>query len=49
LRPSIQNYQSTIETLLEYCKTLYSSIGQNECIRAYSNLNSIRLLSCGSL
>jgi hypothetical protein len=49
LRPSIQNYQSTVETLLEYCKTLYGSIGQNERMRAYSNLNSIRLSSCGSL
>jgi hypothetical protein len=49
LRPSIQNHQSTVETLLEYCKTLYGSIGQNERMRAYSNLNSIRLSSCGSL
>jgi hypothetical protein len=49
LRPSIQNYQSTVETLLEYCKTLYGSIGQNERMRAYSNLNSIRLSSSGSL
>jgi hypothetical protein len=49
LRPSIQNYQSSVETLLEYCKTLYGSIGQNERMRAYSNLNSIRLSSCGSL
>jgi len=49
LRPSIQNQQSTVETLLEYCKTLYGSIGQNERMRAYSNLNSIRLSSCGSL
>lgn len=49
LRPSIQNHQSTVETLLEYCKTLYGSIGQNERMRAYSNFNSIRLSSCGSL
>jgi hypothetical protein len=49
LRPSIKNYQSTVETLLEYCKTLYGSIGQNERMRAYSNLNSIRMSSCGSL
>jgi gag-polypeptide of LTR copia-type len=49
LRPSIKNYQSSVETLLEYCKTLYGSIGQNERMRAYSNLNSIRLSSCGSL
>ena len=49
LRPSIKNYQTTVETLLEYCTTLYGSIGQNEKMRAYSNLNSIRLSSCGSL
>ena len=49
LRRSIQNHQSTVETLLEYCTTLYGSIGQNEKMRAYSNLNSIRLSSCGSL
>jgi len=49
LRPSIQNHQSTVEALLEYCKTLYGSIGQHERMRAYSNLNSIRLSSCGSL
>jgi hypothetical protein len=49
LRPLIQNHQSTVESLLEYCKTLYGSIGQNERMRAYSNLNSIRLSSCGSL
>src|SRR4030081_2912568 len=49
LRPSIQNHQSTVENLLEYCKTLYGSIGQNERMRAYSNLNSIRLSSSGSL
>jgi hypothetical protein len=49
LRPLIQNYQSTVETLLEYYKTLYGSIGQNKRIRAYSNLNSIRLSSYGSL
>ena len=49
LRPSIQNHQSTVEELLEYCKTLYGSIGQNERMRAYSNLNYIRLSSCGSL
>ena len=49
LQPSIQNHQSTIEELLDYCKTLYSSIGQNECMRAYLNLNSIRLSSCKSL
>jgi hypothetical protein len=49
LRPSIQNHQSTVKQLLDYCKTLYGSIGQNERIRAYSNLNSIRLSSCRSL
>jgi hypothetical protein len=49
LRRSIQNHQSTVEALLEYCTTLYGSIGQNEKMRAYSNLNSIRLSSCGSL
>jgi hypothetical protein len=49
LRPSIQSHQSTVEILLEYCKTLYGSIRQNERMRAYSNLNSIRLSSCGSL
>jgi hypothetical protein len=49
LRTSMQNHQSTVETLLDYCKTLYGSIGQNERMRAYHNLNSIRLSSCGSL
>ena len=49
LRPLIQNHQSTVEELLEYCKTLYGSIGQNERMRAYFNLNYIRLSSCGSL
>jgi hypothetical protein len=49
LRPSMQNHQATVETLLDYCKTLYGSIGQNERMRTYSNLNSIRLSSCGSL
>ena len=49
LRPLIQNHQSTVEELLEYCKTLYGSIGQNECMRAYSKLNYIHLSSSGSL
>ena len=34
---------------MHYCKTLYKSIRQNERTRAYHNLNSICLLSCGSL
>ena len=49
MKPSIQNYQSTVEALLDYCKTLYRSIGQNEYIRTYYNLNSICLLSYRSL
>jgi hypothetical protein len=49
LRSSIQNHQSTVETLLDYCETLYGSIGQHERIRVFSNLNSLRLSSCGSL
>jgi hypothetical protein len=49
LRRSIQNHQSTVEELLDYCKTLYGSIGQNERMRIYANINSIRLSSCGSL
>ena len=45
----MQNHQSTVKELLDYCKTLYGSIGQNEHMRVYSNLNSICLSSCGSL
>ncbi len=49
LRTLMQNHQSMVETLLDYCKTLYRSIGQNKHMRVYHNLNSICLSSCGSL
>lgn len=49
LRLSIQNHQSTVEELLDHCKTPYGSIGQNGLRRRYSNLNSIRLSASRSL